>query len=98
MNLLLGRFDLTIPFVSFKEQRHITRGTEHISVASTLGENVRKVMSVHTGMRCMQQESIVNDPAALKLLGKAGCDEHFGISRRSKHQDALRWLAKLESP
>ncbi|KAF3575443.1 hypothetical protein DY000_02030151 [Brassica cretica] len=40
----------------------------------------------------------VNDPAASKLLGKAGCDEHFGISRRSKHQDALRWLAKLESP
>ncbi|KAF2605181.1 hypothetical protein F2Q70_00025497 [Brassica cretica] len=40
----------------------------------------------------------VNDPAASKLLGKAGRDEHFGISRRSKHQDALRWLAKLESP
>jgi hypothetical protein len=57
MSLLLGRFGPTIPFVCFKGQRLTTKGTELIFVVSSLGESVQEVMSVHTVMRCLKQES-----------------------------------------
>ncbi|VVB13275.1 unnamed protein product [Arabis nemorensis] len=81
--LHLGRCDLMILFKSFKEQHHTMKRTDHIFVVNTSLVSVQEVPNVHTDMRCAKQESYptktlkivinsVNDPVAMKLLGKAG--------------------------
>lgn len=59
-----------IPFLSFKEQRHTTKGTEHIFVVSTLGESVQEVLSVRTDMRCLKQESYLSRTLKTVTMGK----------------------------
>lgn len=77
MSLLLGRFDLMIPFVCFKEQHRTTKETEHIFAVSSLGESVQEGMSVHTAMRCLKQENCPSRTLKTVTTGKQTTVFHF---------------------
>lgn len=80
MSLLLGRFDLMIPSVCFKGQRHIIKGIEHIFVVSSLGESAQEVMSVHTVMRCLKQGSYLSRTLKTDTMGKHTSNFRFVLS------------------
>lgn len=69
MTLPMVRHVPTTPFWNSREQRHITRGIEPMSVVSMCVVNVQEVLNALIDMRCLKLESYLSRTSKIVTTG-----------------------------